>query len=459
MQSGEGWGIVAAARPLPDLNDAMTTSLSLAASGPAGADPAEGDIAAEVQRIGAAAQAAARHLATVPAAGKTAALHAAAAALRAQTPAILAANDADMAAAEAKGLSAAMLDRLKLTPARVEAMAAGLEEIAALPDPVGRLLAEWERPNGLRIARVSVPLGVIGIIYESRPNVTADAGGLCLKAGNAAILRGGSESFHSSGAIVAALRQGIAEAGLPADAIQRIATIDRAAVGALLRLDRFVDVIVPRGGKALIERVASESRIPVLKHLDGICHVYLHASADPEIACRVAVNAKMRRTGVCGAAETLLCDRAAADRLLPGVLEALIAAGCEIRGDAGTRALDPRVLPATEEDWTTEYLDAILSVKLVDGLEEAVEHINRHGSHHTDSIIADDAAVVERFFAAVDSGILLHNASTQFADGGEFGMGAEIGISTGKLHARGPVGADQLTSYKYLVRGSGQTRP
>lgn len=417
------------------------------------------DLENRMRQLGEAAKAAASALATAPTDAKNAALRAAAQALRTNRDDLLAANAQDMEAASAKGLSAAMLDRLKLDETRVEAIAKGLEDIAELPDPVGAVLAEWDRPNGLHIARVRVPLGVIGIIYESRPNVTADAGGLCLKAGNAAILRGGSESFHSSTAIAESMVEGLRAAGLPEAAIQLVPTRDRTAVGLMLGMTDHIDVIVPRGGRSLIERVAAESRIPVFKHLDGICHVYLHAAADPEKARAVTLNSKMRRTGVCGAAETLLVDRTAAERLLPPVLDDLIAAGCEVRGDEATRALDPRVLPATEADWRTEYLDAILSVRQVDGVEEAVAHINACGSHHTESIVTEDEGAAARFFAAVDSGILLHNASTQFADGGEFGMGAEIGISTGKLHARGPVGAEQLTSYKYLVRGAGQVRP
>jgi glutamate-5-semialdehyde dehydrogenase len=352
-----------------------------------------------------------------------------------------------------------MLDRLSLTPARVEAIAEGLEAISRFPDPVGRVLAEWDRPNGLKIVRVSVPLGVIGIIYESRPNVTADAGGLCLKAGNAAILRGGSESFHSAGAILECLQAGLREAGLPEAAIQKVPTTDRAAVGILLKMNDSVDIIVPRGGRGLIERVQDESRIPVIAHLEGLCHTYIHAAADPEMACAIALNAKMRRTGICGATETLLIDRAVAEAQLGPILDALIAAGCEIRGDETTCRIEPRALPATPEDWDTEYLEAILSVKVVDGLDSAIEHINRHGSQHTEAIVTSDAAAAEAFLNRVDAAIVLHNASTQYADGGEFGMGAEIGISTGRLHARGPVGADQLTSYKYLVRGTGQVRP
>ena len=415
------------------------------------------DLAAEMAEIGAAARAAATVLATTPAERKNAALVSAARAIRDGREAILAANRKDMA--EAKGLSGAMLDRLALDDARIEAMAKGLEDIAAFPDPVGTVLAAWERPNGLKIERVRVPLGVIGVIYESRPNVTADAGGLCLKAGNAVILRGGSESFHSSTAIAKCLSQGLGSAGLPAGCIQMVPTRDRAAVGAMLTMSDVIDVIVPRGGRGLIERVRAESRIPVFSHLDGLCHTYVHAGADAEMAREVTFNGKMRRTGVCGATETLLIDRAVAAAMLPGILEPLFEAGCEVRGDAETQALDPRVAPAAAADWDTEYLDAILSVKVVDGVDEAIEHIARHGSHHTESIVTGDEAAAKAFLERVDSAIVLHNASTQFADGGEFGMGAEIGISTGKLHARGPVGVEQLTSYKYVVRGSGQVRP
>jgi glutamate-5-semialdehyde dehydrogenase len=413
----------------------------------------------EMLALGEAARAAAAVLALAPRATKDQALLAAAAALREGEAAVLAANARDMAAARTNGLTGAMLDRLELSPKRVAAMAKGLETVATLDDPVGAELARWTPTNGLDIARVRVPLGVVGIIYESRPNVTADAGALCLKAGNAAILRGGSESFHSSRAIVAALGQGLAAAGLPAAAIQLVPTADRAAVGHLLGMAEHVDVIVPRGGRSLIERVMAESRIPVLAHLEGNCHTYLHASADPAMAEAIAVNAKLRRTGVCGATETLLVDTEAAERLLPPVLAALIAAGCAIRGDAVVRALEPRATPATEQDWRTEYLDAILAVKTVAGLDEAIAHVNRWGSHHTDCIVAEDEAAAARFLREVDSAIVLHNASTQFADGGEFGMGAEIGIATGRLHARGPVGVEQLTSYKYVVRGSGQVRP
>ena len=417
------------------------------------------DLEPQMHRLGRAAREAARAMAAAPRSAKDTALRAGAAALRARAEAILEANASDMAAARARGLSGAMLDRLELTPARVEAMAAGLEAIAELEDPVGTELARWRRPNGLDIARVRVPLGVIGIIYESRPNVTADAGALCVKAGNAAILRGGSESFHSSRAILDCLRAGIRDAGLPEAALQSLPTTDRAAVGIMLGMHEHIDVIVPRGGRSLIERVYAESRIPVLAHLDGNCHVYLHEAAETAMAVEIVRNAKMRRTGICGAAETLLCDRAVAERILPPVLEALIAAGCEIRGDEEVCRIEPRAVPATEEDWRTEYLDAILAVKLVEGIDAAIDHINAWGSHHTDSIVTADRAAAERFLAGVDSAIVMHNASTQFADGGEFGMGAEIGISTGRLHARGPVGVEQLTTFKYVVRGSGQIRP
>jgi glutamate-5-semialdehyde dehydrogenase len=409
--------------------------------------------------IGRRARAAAAILAQATSAQKDAALRAAAQAIRDRAPEILAANAKDLTAAREKGLRDSLIDRLLLDESRLEGVAAGLEAIAELPDPVGLTMAEWERPNGLRFERRRVPLGVIGIIYESRPNVTADAGGLCLKAGNASILRGGSESFHSSSAIIAAMHEGLAAAGLPQDAVQRIPTTDRAAVGKLLTMPDYVDVIVPRGGRSLIERVQTESRVPVFAHLDGLCHVYLDAGADTDKAVAIAVNAKMRRTSVCGAAETLLVDRAAAETLLPPVAAALRAAGCVLRGDAATRAIVADMEAATDDDWGTEYLDAILSVAVVDGVAGAVDHINRHGSHHTDTIVTEDAATAERFLSEVDSAIVLHNASTQFADGGEFGFGAEIGISTGRMHARGPVGAEQLTSFKYLVRGTGQTRP
>jgi glutamate-5-semialdehyde dehydrogenase len=388
------------------------------------------------------------------------ALQAAADAIRRNAEKILAANAKDMAAGEARGLSAALQDRLMLDDSRIEGMASGIETVAALPDPLGRVLAEWERPNGLKIQRVTVPLGVIGIIYESRPNVTADAAALCLKSGNAAILRGGSESFYSSTAIYECLREGLANAGIDPDAVQMVPTTDRAAVGYLLSsMSEWIDVVVPRGGKSLIRRVQDEARVPVIGHLEGICHVYLHEAADVDMARDIVLNAKMRRTGICGAAETVLVDRAAAERLLPSVAAALIDAGCEIRGDEAVRAIVPGAVTATEEDWSTEYLDAIVSIRVVDDIGEAVDHIANYGSGHTESIVTSDVQAAERFFRDVDSAIVLQNASTQFADGGEFGMGAEIGIATGRIHARGPVGAEQLTSYKYVVRGSGQIRP
>lgn len=415
-------------------------------------------LAAQMKQLGQAARQAAAALALADRASKDRALLEMAKALRENRAGIMAANAEDMAAAKARGLSAALLDRLMLDEKRIEAMATGLEEIAALPDPVGRELAAWDRPNGLKIARIAVPLGVIGIIYESRPNVTADAGGLCLKSGNAAILRGGSESARSSAAILDCLQAGLRAAGLPEAAIQRLPTTDRAAVGIMLTMTDEIDLIIPRGGRGLIERVAAESRIPVLKHLDGNCHTYVDAAADAEKARRIVLNAKMRRTGVCGATETLLVHRERLD-LLPLLVGDLLAAGCEVRGDAETQAVDSRVKGATDLDWDTEYLDAIIAVRVVDDVEDAIGHINRHGSHHTEAIVTEDAAAAERFLREIDAGIVIQNASTQFADGGEFGMGAEIGISTGKLHARGPVGAEQLTSYKYVVRGDGQIRP
>jgi glutamate-5-semialdehyde dehydrogenase len=373
---------------------------------------------------------------------------------------ILSENARDLENAKAKDMKASFVDRLTLTEARLDAMAKGLEEIAALPDPVGQVMAQWTRPNGLAFSRVRVPIGVIGIIFESRPNVTADAGGLCLKSGNAAILRGGSDSFHSSGAIIACLQRGLDIAGLPRTAIQMVPNADRDCVGLMLEgLGGTLDLIVPRGGKSLVARVQQDARIPVFSHLEGICHVYVDKAADTEMAKAVCLNAKMRRTGVCGSTETILIDKAGAERNLKPIIATLIDAGCEIRGDASARHADPRVRPATEEDWSTEYLDAIVSMKLVDGVDEAMAHIARYGSQHTDSIITEDSATAERFLTQVDSAIVLHNASTQFADGGEFGFGAEIGIATGKLHARGPVGVEQLTTFKYQVRGKGQTRP
>ena len=410
--------------------------------------------------LGESARASAVALATTSGEQRNAALAAAAATLRERSSEIVAANKQDMAAASERSLTRAMLDRLMLNSERVEAMAEGIETIIGLHDPIGRVLGEWERPNGLHIQRVSVPLGVIGIIYESRPNVTADAAALCIKSGNAVILRGGSESFHSSTAIYECLRDGLTSAGLPIDAVQMVPTRDRAAVGFLLSsMAEWVDVVVPRGGKSLIKRVQDEARVPVIGHLEGICHVYLHVSADPDMARDVVLNAKMRRTGICGAAETVLVDRASADVLLPIVCDALRDAGCEIRGDDTVRAAIKEATTATEEDWSTEYLDAVVSIRVVDGIEQAIDHIRRYGSGHTESIVAGDTEAAERFFREVDSAIVLQNASTQFADGGEFGMGAEIGIATGRIHARGPVGANQLTSYKYVVRGSGQVRP
>jgi glutamate-5-semialdehyde dehydrogenase len=415
------------------------------------------DLAGQMAALGMAAKDAAAQLAQTSTPAKNAGLKAAAAAIRAAQATILAANAADVA--EAKQLGAAMIDRLALDAGRVEAMARGLEEVAALADPVGTVLAQWRRPNGLDIQRVRVPLGVVGIIYESRPNVTADAAGLCLKAGNACILRGGSESFRSNQAIYAALQIGLAEAGLPKGAIQMPPTTDRAAVGVMLGMSDVIDVIVPRGGKSLIGRVQAESKIPVLAHLEGNCHVYVDGAADLAMARAVVMNSKMRRTGVCGAAETLLVDRACAGTHLRPLVEDLLAAGCEVRGDGVTQKADARVKAAVDSDWATEFLDAIIAVKVVDGVGDAIRHIGAHGSHHTESIVTDDPAAANRFLNEIDSAILLHNASTQFADGGEFGMGAEIGIATGKLHARGPVGVEQLTSFKYVVRGSGQVRP
>jgi glutamate-5-semialdehyde dehydrogenase len=419
-----------------------------------------GDIAAAMGEIGRRARAAARALALSPPDQKNRALGAMASAVRAQVSVILAANAEDVAEARAAGVTGAFLDRLALDPARVEAIAAGIDAVRGLKDPVGTVMESWTRPNGMRIERVRVPLGVIGIIYESRPNVTADAGVLCLKSGNAAILRGGSDSMRSSRAILTALTEGLRAANLPEAAIQLVPTRDRTAVGLMLAgLDGNIDVIVPRGGKSLVARVQTEARIPVFAHLEGVCHVYVDKAASLDMAKKIVLNAKMRRTGVCGAAETLLVDRAGAGSQLKPLVEMLIGAGCEIRGDKATLAVDKRVKPATEEDWSTEYLDAIIAVKVVDNLEAAIDHIERYGSHHTDAIITEDQATAERFLREVDSAIVLHNASTQFADGGEFGFGAEIGIATGRLHARGPVGVDQLTTFKYRIHGTGQTRP
>ena len=421
---------------------------------------AAGDLRQQMMSLGAAAQEAARELARVDSGSKVRALRAAAAAMRSRAPAILEANATDMEAGRRKGLTAALLDRLALDEQRVEATARGVESIADFDDPVGGVIAEWERPNGLRIQRVRVPLGVIGIIYESRPNVTADAGALCLKSGNAVILRGGTEAAHSNAAIHACLVEGLEAAGLPAAAVQRVPTQDREAVGILLReMGEYLDVIVPRGGKGLIARVQQDARVPVMGHLEGICHTYVHESADLEKARKVVVNAKMRRTGICGATETLLVDRNAPAAMLGVLVDDLIAAGCEVRGDEEAQRADSRVRAAADSDWGKEYLDAIIALRVVEDVDEAMAHIRRYGSGHTESILAEDTSAAERFLNELDSSILLHNASTQYADGGEFGMGAEIGIATGRIHARGPVGAEQLTSYKYVVRGDGQTRP
>lgn len=418
------------------------------------------DVAGLMAKIGADARAAARPLALATAERKHAALVAMAEAVRRNEEKILAANAVDLENGEKAGLAPAMMDRLRLTSDRLRGIEDGIRAIAALKDPVGEVIAKWRQPNGLEIERVRTPLGVVGVIYESRPNVTADAGALCLKAGNAVILRGGSDSFHSSSAIHACLVEGLKAAGLPAAAIQLVPTADRAAVGEMLKgLSGNIDVIVPRGGRSLVERVQTEARVPVFAHLEGICHLYVDRSADRDMAVSLAVNGKMRRTGICGATETLLVDRAAADTRLVPILEALAKAGCEIRASEEVRALFPDATPAGEDDWRTEYLDAIISVKLVDGVGEAIDHIEKYSSHHTEAIVAEDAKAVDRFFNEIDSAILLHNASTQFADGGEFGMGAEIGIATGRMHARGPVGVEQLTSFKYRVRGNGQVRP
>ncbi len=409
--------------------------------------------------LGRTARSAARSLELAPGEQKNRALLSGAAALRDQQRAILAANERDMQDAAAQALPPALLDRLKLDQPRVSAMADGLEDIAKLDDPIGVIIGEWRRPNGLLIQRRRVPLGVVGMIYESRPNVTADAGGLCLKSSNAVILRGGSESLRSNAAIHACLAQGLEAAGLPRSAIQLVPTADRAAVGYMLgEMTRFIDVIVPRGGRSLVERVQREARVPVIGHLEGVCHVFVDRDADLAMAQRIVLNAKMRRTGICGAAETLLVDGAAVRRLLAPLVTTLLEAGCEVRGDAATLSVDARVKPAVEQDWSTEYLDAIIAVRVVAGVDAAIQHIERYGSRHTDCIVTGNAATAERFLTRVDSAIVLHNASTQFADGGEFGMGAEIGISTDKFHARGPVGVEQLTSYKYLVRGDGQIR-
>jgi glutamate-5-semialdehyde dehydrogenase len=410
-----------------------------------------------VARLAAAGRMAQRRLAGLDSAAKAAALHAAAASLRARESAILEANARDLAAGEANGLSGAMLDRLRLDSVRLTAIAEAVDQVAELPDPVGQVIDSSERPNGLALSRIRVPIGLIGIVYESRPNVTADAAALCLRSGNAVLLRGGSEAVHSNRAIHAALAEGLAAAGVPAAAVQLVPTQDRAAVGAMLTAAGLIDMIIPRGGKSLVARVQTEARVPVLAHLDGICHTFVHAAADPAKARAIALNAKLRRTGICGAMETLLLDATFAESA--SIVSHLLNAGCELRGDARARSLDPRVLPASANDWDTEYLDAILSVAVVDGLDGALAHIARHSSNHTEAIVTEDVAAAERFLAEVDSAIVMHNASTQFADGGEFGLGAEIGIATGRLHARGPVALEGLTTYKWQVRGTGQIRP
>ncbi|MGH6873515.1 MAG: glutamate-5-semialdehyde dehydrogenase [Aestuariivirgaceae bacterium] len=413
----------------------------------------------DLPALGRGARAAQAIVARAPARQKDEALHAMAAELRAGSADIFAANAADLRAAEQAGLPSSLRDRLRLDESRLKSIAAGLQEIASLPDPVGEVIADWRRPNGLRISRVRVPIGVIGIIYESRPGVTADAGALSLKSGNAAILRGGSESFKSSGAIAAALHAGLRRAGLPPEAISFVPTTDRAAVGMMLEgLAGTIDLIVPRGGKSLVARVGREARVPVFSHLEGICHVFVHADADLAKAAAICLNSKMRRTSVCGAAETILIDRPALPQSRQ-IIRTLIEAGCEVRGDADIATLDPRVVPAAEQDWSTEYLDAVVSIRVVDGVGGAARHIRQYGSQHTDAIVTENPAAAEQFLDEVDSAIVLHNASTQFADGGEFGFGAEIGIATGRLHARGPVGLEQLTTFKYKVRGEGQLRP
>jgi len=424
----------------------MTQTAPLVATGPEALVAALARDARQAQRA----------LAALPGSARAAALHRAADALRAAAPAVIAANAKDVAAGRANGLSGAMLDRLALDEKRLAGIADAVAAVAALPDPVGQVIDRSERPNGLRLSRIRVPIGTIGIIYESRPNVTADAAALCVRAGNAALLRGGSEAAHSNRAIHAALVAGLVAGGVPAQAVQLVPSQDRACVGAMLTANGLIDMIVPRGGKSLVSRVQADARVPVLAHLDGICHTYVHAAADPAMARAIALNAKLRRTGICGAMETLLIDKAFPDGA--GLVAALIEAGCEVRGEPRAQALDPRVIPASANDWDTEYLDAILSVAVVDGLEEALAHIARHSSAHTDAIVTADESAAERFLAAVDSAIVMHNASSQFADGGEFGLGAEIGIATGRLHARGPVALEGLTTYKWQVRGSGQTR-
>ncbi|MCH2549916.1 MAG: glutamate-5-semialdehyde dehydrogenase [Alphaproteobacteria bacterium] len=412
-----------------------------------------------INEMGLAARKAGRILAVSNSEDKNKAIREASKNLLEQKNSILVANKKDIQAATQKGLSGALIDRLFLNENRIEGMAKGLDEVAELPDPVGTTLSEWDRPNGLKISRIRVPLGVIGIIYESRPNVTADAGGLCLKSGNSAILRGGSDTFNTSSVILNCLQEGLVSVGLPSEILQAPPTTDRAAVGAMLAMSEFIDVIVPRGGKSLVERVQREARMPVFAHLEGVCHTYIHENSQSDMARSIVINAKMRRTGICGATETVLIDRNAANNMLKDLISDLINSGCEVRGDFVAKSLDDRISLASDVDWITEYLDSIISIKVVDGVEEAINHINNYGSNHTDAIVTDDMDVADRFLNLVDSGIVMHNTSTQFADGGEFGMGAEIGISTGRLHARGPVGAEQLTTYKYVVSGDGQLRP
>lgn len=416
-------------------------------------------IRTKLMQIGKSADTAGQILAYANTTKKNEALNAAARSIRENVKEIVAANAADMAYAKENKLNSAMLDRLALTVDRIEAMASSLEEIARLPDPVGIIQREWKRPNGLSINRLTVPIGVIGIIYESRPNVTADAGALCLKSGNAAILRSGSECFLSSTVISTCLRHGLESAGLPNDCVQMIPTRDRTAVGEMLTLDDYIDLIIPRGGRSLIKRVAQESRVPILAHLEGVCTVYVHEAAKLAMSRNIILNSKMRRTGICGAAENIIMDRSISTSQLPSIVDTLVEAGCEVRGDEEAQNIDKRIVPASVEDWSSEYLSAIISVKIIDGLRDAIAFIAQYGSHHTDTIVTEDIGTAEKFLSLVDSGIVLHNASTQFADGGEFGMGAEIGISTSKIHARGPVGLEQLISYKYVVRGHGQCRP
>ena len=417
------------------------------------------NIKLDVENICKASKQASLSLSTASTSIKNGVLEKAAKNIHSRSKKILTANGRDMFHAKKEKISEALLDRLELNIERVEAMSKGLKDVARLQDPVGKIIAAWERPNGLKISRVRVPIGTIAIIYESRPNVTADAAGLSLKSGNSSILRCGSESLNSSTIIAECLRDALKSFKLPADCVQLIPTKDRQAVAELLKMDQYIDIIVPRGGRGLIERVLKESRIPVIRHLDGICHVYVHSSANLNIARKIVLNAKMRRPGICGAAETLLIDENILDSFLPPILDDLIRSGCEVRGGRNIRSLDPRVKKVKDVDWDTEYLDAIISVKSVSDVSEAIDHISKHGSQHTDSIISSEAGPTKAFLQKVDSGIVMHNVSTQFADGGEFGMGAEIGISTGKLHARGPVGAEQLTTYKYIVKGNGQTRP